>query len=100
MVDSNFTGCSLKSFSWNLIKFIPVRYSLTSFFMCSFNLISSRCTPPKKMSELRMPKDFLWGSASAAYQIEGAHKEGGKGISNWDKDVKIRGKTLKGTTGE
>ena len=30
------------------------------------------------------PDDFLWGSASAAYQIEGADREDGKGISNWD----------------
>ncbi|RCT69727.1 hypothetical protein B1171_15890, partial [Enterococcus faecium] len=25
------------------------------------------------------PKDFLWGSASAAYQVEGAWQEDGKG---------------------
>lgn len=31
-----------------------------------------------------MKKKFLWGSATAAYQCEGAWKEGGKGISNWD----------------
>ena len=45
------------------------------------------------------PDDFLWGSASAAYQIEGADCEDGKGISNWDEFVKIPGKTFKGTTG-
>ena len=45
------------------------------------------------------PDDFLWGSASAAYQIEGADREDGKGISNWDEFVKIPGKTFKGTTG-
>lgn len=27
------------------------------------------------------PKDFLWGSASAAYQVEGAHDKDGKGPS-------------------
>lgn len=27
---------------------------------------------------------FLWGSATAAYQCEGAWNEGGKGNSNWD----------------
>ncbi len=48
----------------------------------------------------RFPEDFLWGSASAAYQIEGGYREGGKGISNWDTFVRIPGKTYKGTTGD
>ena len=46
------------------------------------------------------PKDFLWGSASAAYQVEGAWNEDGKGVSNWDKFVRIPGKTFKATTGD
>ncbi|NLC96395.1 MAG: glycoside hydrolase family 1 protein [Erysipelotrichaceae bacterium] len=46
------------------------------------------------------PKDFLWGSASAAYQVEGAYNEDGKGLSNWDKFVRNSNKTYKGTTGD
>lgn len=46
------------------------------------------------------PKDFLWGAASAAYQVEGAWDVDGKGMSNWDKFVRIPGKTFKGTTGD
>lgn len=46
------------------------------------------------------PKDFLWGSASAAYQVEGAYREDGKGLSVWDKFVRIPGKTFKGTNGD
>lgn len=30
------------------------------------------------------PKQFLWGAASAAYQIEGAYEEDGKGPGIWD----------------
>ncbi len=46
------------------------------------------------------PKDFLWGSASAAYQVEGAWDEDGKGVSNWDRFVRIPGKTFQATTGD
>ncbi|HBH5801924.1 TPA: glycoside hydrolase family 1 protein, partial [Enterococcus faecium] len=46
------------------------------------------------------PKDFLWGSASAAYQVEGAWQEDGKGASVWDDFVRIPGKTFKGTNGD
>lgn len=34
--------------------------------------------------ENKVKKGFLWGSATAAYQCEGAWNEDGKGISNWD----------------
>ncbi|NLJ17520.1 glycoside hydrolase family 1 protein [Globicatella sulfidifaciens] len=44
--------------------------------------------------------DFLWGSASAAYQIEGAWNEAGKSPSVWDEYVRIPGTTFKGTTGD
>lgn len=29
-------------------------------------------------------KDFLWGAASAAYQLEGGYREDGKGLNIWD----------------
>lgn len=46
------------------------------------------------------PSDFLWGSASAAYQVEGAWDEDGKGKSVWDEFVRIPGKTFKGSNGD
>ena len=29
-------------------------------------------------------KDFLWGAASAAHQVEGAYNEDGKGLGIWN----------------
>lgn len=46
------------------------------------------------------PKDFIWGAATAAYQVEGAWDKDGKGLSNWDVFSKLPGRTYKGTTGD
>ena len=48
----------------------------------------------------RFPESFLFGSASAAYQVEGAYQEDGKGDSIWDNWVRMEGKTYKGTNGD
>jgi 6-phospho-beta-glucosidase len=46
------------------------------------------------------PPDFLWGAASAAYQVEGAWNADGKGLSVWDVFTKIPGKTFQGSNGD
>src|ERR1035437_9161655 len=35
--------------------------------------------------KLKFPEGFLWGSASAAYQVEGGTKADGRGPNYWDK---------------
>src|SRR6202140_756460 len=45
-------------------------------------------------------KPFLWGAATASYQIEGAATEGGRGPSIWDVFVHSPGKVERGDTGD
>ncbi len=46
------------------------------------------------------PKDFLWGAASAAYQIEGGWDEDGKGPSVWDEFTHTPGHVKNEDTGD
>jgi beta-galactosidase len=46
------------------------------------------------------PSDFVWGTATAAYQIEGAVKADGRGPSIWDTFSHSPGKIADGSTGD
>jgi beta-glucosidase len=46
------------------------------------------------------PSDFVWGAATASYQIEGAVHEGGRGESVWDRFSATPGKVRGGDTGD
>ncbi|MGY0486386.1 GH1 family beta-glucosidase [Streptomyces sp. WG-D5] len=48
----------------------------------------------------RFPAGFLWGSATAAYQIEGAVREDGRTPSIWDTFSHTPGKVANGDTGD
>ncbi len=52
------------------------------------------------MTRISFPKDFLWGVAASAYQIEGAYNEDGKGESIWDRFVRWPAHVLNGDTGD
>ncbi len=45
-------------------------------------------------------KDFVWGAATAAYQIEGAWNEDGRGLTIWDVYSHQPGKVYAGHTGD
>lgn len=49
---------------------------------------------------VQFPEQFLWGAATAAYQIEGAWNHDGKGLSIWDTFVRRRGKIMNGDRGD
>ncbi len=50
-------------------------------------------------STVRFPVGFRWGTATSAYQIEGAVKQDGRSASIWDRFCEIRGKIEDGTDG-
>ena len=51
-------------------------------------------------NKLQFPPTFTWGAATAAYQIEGAWNEDGRGESIWDRFSHTPGKTRNGDTGD
>lgn len=49
---------------------------------------------------MAFPKNFLWGAASAAYQVEGAYLEDGKKENIWDHFSHEPGRIMHGETGD
>jgi beta-glucosidase len=52
------------------------------------------------MERLDFPKDFLWGTTTAGYQVEGATREGGRGESVWDVFARKPGAVYNGENGD
>ncbi|HEX2914327.1 MAG TPA: GH1 family beta-glucosidase [Chloroflexia bacterium] len=52
------------------------------------------------LSRTDFPDNFIWGTATASYQIEGAVEEDGRGPSIWDTFSHTPGKTSNGDTGD
>jgi beta-glucosidase len=50
--------------------------------------------------KIQFPDKFLWGAATAAYQIEGAWNEDGRAESIWDRFSHTPGKVTKGENGD
>jgi len=55
---------------------------------------------PSANTRGRAPADFIWGTATAAYQIEGSINVDGRGASVWDTFSHTPGKILDGTNGD
>lgn len=80
------SGCSTSSKAAGTANAVPLASSPARQFDAS--------------SEIAFPRNFFWGTATAAYQIEGASKDEGKGESIWDRFAHIPGKIKNGDTGD
>jgi beta-glucosidase len=49
---------------------------------------------------MTFPREFFWGAATSAYQIEGATHEDGRSASVWDMFARQPGRTYLGQTGD
>jgi len=49
---------------------------------------------------MSFPKNFVWGTATASYQVEGGAFDDGKGPSVWDMFCRQPGKIFEGNTGD
>lgn len=84
---------------------------LTAMGLSAAPLIFSSCNNDTKVSEqtagignatnkLSFPDGFLWGTATASYQVEGAANEDGRGKTVWDTFSHTPGKVLNNDTGD
>jgi beta-glucosidase len=69
-------------------------------FLDPRNTALQRAVSLDSMAQIAFPKDFVWGCAASAYQIEGAWNEDGKGPSVWDTFTHIPGKIADGENGD
>nr|CAG4714002.1 unnamed protein product [Naegleria fowleri] len=83
------------SFHWIIIVFLV---GMNAFLMLGDHSVIE--AKRRSMDDLIFPKDFRFGVATAAYQIEGAYNEDGRGMSIWDIWSHIPGKIYMNQTGD
>lgn len=81
-------------------KFIKNSLAAGGSTLLAGSSIPAALAVPAQHKSIQFPKDFLWGSATASYQVEGAWNEDGKGESIWDRFAHTPGHIKDGSTGD
>ncbi|CRK39080.1 hypothetical protein BN1723_000636 [Verticillium longisporum] len=99
--DSRLSGLSLPERDWpddgRAVRADRDILSGTRFWR--FSSPSSVLKGNSSTHTMSLPADFLWGFATAAYQIEGSIEADGRGPTIWDDFCKIPGKIADGSSG-
>ncbi|KAM4112915.1 hypothetical protein ACJW30_05G178000 [Castanea mollissima] len=77
----------------------PTLLILQMFFL-SLLIICDDTTLAKSLGQSSIPSNFLFGTASSAYQFEGAYLSDGKGLNNWDVFSHKPGNIIDGSNGD
>jgi beta-glucosidase len=89
--------------SFNRREFLSAALGAAASFSilpAGHHLLSELADVATPFAPFQFPKEFLWGSATASYQVEGAWNEDGKGESIWDHFSHTVGKVKGGDTGD
>ncbi len=86
--------------TWTRRRFAQLAATLPAVATLPLESLTAQPTQRPQTSEGRFPAGFLWGSATASYQVEGAVNEDGRGPSVWDTFSHTPGKTHNGDTGD
>ncbi|GLJ30673.1 hypothetical protein SUGI_0607380 [Cryptomeria japonica] len=70
---------------------------IQTLFLC---LLFSVVSTSNGLDRSDFPPNFMFGTAASAYQYEGAWREGGKGLSNWDAFTHSPGRVEDGSNGD
>ncbi len=86
------------------ISFLPIAWDKAAAARLPNSSLSGNVREPKSntgelVNSYQFPTDFVWGTATSAYQIEGAAKEDGRKPSVWDTFSATAGLVKNGDTG-